>query len=220
MAEKVYNILIVDDEKHVLESLENTISRAKEFKCTIKTSQHPLEALAFLEDEDFDAVVSDYQMPELNGVELLTEVKKKSPDSVRILVTGYGDLEIAKKAISMASVHSFEEKPWDNEKLRRTIWEGLQRKTDRDEEQVNEVRGVNDAMDLIKSVQKEPLHLPETGKVQKKRILLSFDSSVDFNKFSFEVRKMTNVSVEDIQIFENKFLILVNVYPESYEVII
>jgi len=125
MVDKIYKILIIDDEVNVLDALRKTLERSKQFKSDISIADSSQKALGILKNQNFDLVICDYKMPKMNGVELLTKVKELNPDTIRILITGYSDLQIAREAINKASVHNYIEKPWDNENLRETIYSAI-----------------------------------------------------------------------------------------------
>lgn len=125
MGELIYKILIVDDEVKVLDALKKTLERSKQFKSDIFVVDSGLKALDIIKNQDFDLVLSDYKMPKMDGVEVLTKIKEINPDTVRILITGYSDLEIAREAINKAAVHNYIEKPWDNEKIRTIIYSAI-----------------------------------------------------------------------------------------------
>ncbi len=109
-------ILFVDDEPQILETMK-LIFRGWH----IATTTSPKDALQRLQSEPFGVIVSDQRMPEMTGVELLKEAKKLSPKSVRILLTGYSELNNIIEAINSGEVYRFIIKPWDNEKLKATI---------------------------------------------------------------------------------------------------
>jgi len=100
-------ILLVDDEPHVVAALALRLER--DFDVTTATS--PFDALALVRERSFHAIVSDLRMPNMNGVTLLEAVKKISPSTARLLLTGQGDVESAAAAINNASVHVFLMKP-------------------------------------------------------------------------------------------------------------
>lgn len=126
--DKVYKFLIVDDEKEVLDAMSMTLRYSKQFKCEVITVNNGKDALKKLEKKEFDMIISDYKMPEMNGIELLNEVKETYPKTARILVTGYTDITIATDAINKAEVHQYIEKPWDNNTFRETICGVLEKK--------------------------------------------------------------------------------------------
>jgi DNA-binding NtrC family response regulator len=128
-AQKVYEILLVDDEPEVLDALAMTLKRAKNFQCNIKSFSDPLEAKRELEARRFDMVLADYRMPNMTGVELLKHVHEKYPETVRALITGYTDVEIAMEAMDQAKIHYYVQKPWNNDELRLTVHEALSGKS-------------------------------------------------------------------------------------------
>lgn len=123
--EERYNILIVDDDQEVLNLLQVTLENADEFESKVVTAKNAEEAQDKIEDMTFDLVLADHKMPGKSGVELLSDLKEKSPETKRILITGYSALDIAKDAINKAKVDNYLEKPWDNQELRGTVYDTL-----------------------------------------------------------------------------------------------
>lgn len=118
---KKYRILIVDDDEDVLNALFMTLKRTDGVEYDIILARNWKEALGALANRDFDLVLSDYKMPEVNGAELLAKVKEKRPRAKRVLITGYSDVHIAKEAVNKAQIHAYLEKPWDYDEIRDTI---------------------------------------------------------------------------------------------------
>jgi YesN/AraC family two-component response regulator len=117
--ERTYRILIVDDDKDCLNSLKNILLREENMILEIVTANTGEEAWRLLQDKGFDLVLSDYKMPGMDGIELLSRVKDKFPNTQRILITAFSDLTVAKRAINTAEIHNYIEKPWDNTELKR-----------------------------------------------------------------------------------------------------
>jgi len=100
---KDYKILLVDDE---LNNLENLIF-AFELDYSLITASSGAEALDILNTDEIAVVISDQRMPEMSGVELLTQIKEAHPKIVRILITAYSDIEAAVDAINKGDVYRY-----------------------------------------------------------------------------------------------------------------
>jgi DNA-binding NtrC family response regulator len=118
-------ILLVDDEEMVLNSIKSFFAIETDYNLATYTS--PVKALEGIEENHFDLVISDYLMPEMDGITFLAKVKEKRPLIPRILLTGYADKENAIKAINNVGLYQYIEKPWDNEDLRLIIRNGLEK---------------------------------------------------------------------------------------------
>jgi len=125
--DRIYKILIVDDEEEVLDAMQLILKNTNQFKSDIITVQNANAAIDVIEKQEFDLVLSDYRIPGINGIDLLTWLKDNHPKTGRILITGYPSIDVAKDAINKAKVHYYIEKPWDNNELRLNIFRTLQR---------------------------------------------------------------------------------------------
>jgi len=85
------------------------------------------QALACLEQEPVKVILSDQKMPDISGVEVLRQVKEIKPAVLRILFTGYADIQVAEDAINQGEVYRFINKPWDDTVLKATIKEAIER---------------------------------------------------------------------------------------------
>ncbi|MCJ2164766.1 MULTISPECIES: HD domain-containing phosphohydrolase [unclassified Pseudodesulfovibrio] len=111
-------ILLVDDEPNVLSSLRRQLR--SEFD--VEVEEDPALALLTLKKgKPFAAVVSDFRMPKMNGIEFLQEVRKKSPETTRMMLTGYADLENAIRAVNDGNVFRFLTKPCEMDVLLENI---------------------------------------------------------------------------------------------------
>ena len=126
---KTPTILLVDDEEMVVNSIKSFFAIESDYNLLTFTS--PIDALEALEREhgSVDLVVSDYLMPEMDGITFLAKVKEKFPLVPRILLTGYADKENAIKAINNVGLYQYIEKPWDNDDLRLIFRNGLEKTT-------------------------------------------------------------------------------------------
>ncbi len=118
-------IVVVDDEKMVTSAFK-TLFKVEGFD-DIHLFNSPKDALIFLNDNVPDLIISDFIMPEMNGLEFLREAKKLYPEVSMILLTGYADKENAIKAINEIGLYKYIEKPWDNDDLILNIKNGIER---------------------------------------------------------------------------------------------
>jgi len=112
-----HTILFVDDEKPILSSLAFSF----EGLYNVLTAQSGAEALNIVKTHYVSVIVSDQRMPFMTGVELLSQVKQISPRTMRILLTGYADIEAIMNSLNAGSVFRFVNKPWSTERLHATI---------------------------------------------------------------------------------------------------
>jgi PAS domain S-box-containing protein len=111
-------ILVVDDEEAILETMTFTFEDDYE----VLTSASPREALGLLEREGPVAVViSDQRMPEMTGVEFLARVFALHPTTVRIILTGFADMDAIIKAINDGHVYAYITKPWEPDQLKQVV---------------------------------------------------------------------------------------------------
>lgn len=110
-------ILIVDDEQFILTCLQEMFGQL----FTIFTAPDAREALALLEREPVDVVVSDYNMPGMDGLSLLIEVKKRYPDTIRVLMTAYADMQLVIRSMNEGEIHRFVSKPYKTFEFRRIL---------------------------------------------------------------------------------------------------
>ncbi len=119
-------IVLVDDEELVLTSIRSLIELETDYRCIPFTSAS--KALEYITaSDDVSLVVSDYLMPEMNGILFLANVRKIRPEIPRILLTGYADKENAIKAINEVGLFQYIEKPWDNNDLLMILRNGLEK---------------------------------------------------------------------------------------------
>ncbi len=128
--DKIYRILIVDDNEDVLDVMQLILKNANQFKSDITTVLDGKSAIAEIERQEYDLVLTDYKLPGMNGIDLLAWVKTRHPNTGRILITGYPSINVTKDAINKANVHYYLEKPWDNDELKLNIYETLKKESD------------------------------------------------------------------------------------------
>lgn len=118
-------IVITDDEK-IVTSAFKTLLKVEGYR-DINCFNNPIEAVEFLKTNEPDIIISDFLMPEMNGLEFLRKAKELYPEVSMILLTGYADKENAIKAINEIGLYKYIEKPWDNDDLLFNIRNGIER---------------------------------------------------------------------------------------------
>jgi response regulator RpfG family c-di-GMP phosphodiesterase len=117
-----HTVLFVDDEINILSAVRR-VMRAE--TATVVVTTRPAEALEIVQKENVSVIVSDQRMPEMEGSELLERVRLVAPHTVRLMLTGYADIEAARKAINHGGVFRFLSKPWDDEDLRQSVRQAI-----------------------------------------------------------------------------------------------
>ncbi len=118
-------ILLVDDEKNVLRSLERTFLDEDYEVLTASSGDEGLSVLR--EVFPIHVVISDYRMPDMNGVEFLREVCRQWPDTARIVLSGYADTASIVSAINDGQIYKFIPKPWNDDELKIAILNAVER---------------------------------------------------------------------------------------------
>jgi response regulator RpfG family c-di-GMP phosphodiesterase len=111
------NVLYVDDEVHNLNSFKAGFRR----KFNIFTAESAMEGKKVLESELIHVIITDQRMPVMTGIEFLESIIPEFPDPIRILLTGYADINAVIDAINKGQVYKYIQKPWMDEDLRINI---------------------------------------------------------------------------------------------------
>ncbi|MBY0449728.1 MAG: response regulator [Cyanobacteria bacterium] len=126
------HIMIVDDEAMVTASLKTMLQLDTPYEITC--FNNPKSALEYIAKGNSpqqsslpDVIISDFLMPEMDGIQFLTQVKQLLPETTLILLTGYADKENAIAAINTVGIYRYIEKPWDNDDIKVGIQNGIER---------------------------------------------------------------------------------------------
>lgn len=126
------NILYVDDEVNNLLSFKALFR----LKYKVFTAERGKDAIKILDENEIHVIITDQRMPEMTGVELLESILESHPEPIRILLTGYADLNAVIDAVNKGKIFHYLSKPWDEKELDDTIQRAyeiyLKRKEDKE----------------------------------------------------------------------------------------
>ncbi|QNM94803.1 response regulator [Chitinimonas koreensis] len=127
----MYHILVVDDEPGILNAVRRSLNgltdeAGERVPLSVDCFSDPVAALQSAEVKAYDAVISDYRMPDMTGVEFLLFFRAKQKDAVRIILSGFADMEGMIGAINEAQIFRFVAKPWHEGELRHALLQGLE----------------------------------------------------------------------------------------------
>jgi response regulator RpfG family c-di-GMP phosphodiesterase len=208
---RTYKFLLVDDDPDSLMLLQRGLAHAKDFACENTLAHDAQEARKAMVGKTFDAVIADQVMPGQNGIDFLMEVREHSPETLRILITAYPSLGAVLRAVNLAQVHTYLEKPYDPRALNRALSEALLRRQERSRTEVFDVHNVGEAVEMLRGFESESKGAQSSGRPWG--VTFSFDSSVDFNRFTFEVLQARASAIRDVHVFEGKFHVTLSVQP-------
>jgi response regulator RpfG family c-di-GMP phosphodiesterase len=117
MGEEVINILYVDDEVHNLNAFKASFRR----NFNVFTAESAKDAIAILREQEINIIITDQRMPVMTGIEFLESIIPNYPDPMRILLTGYADINAVIDAINKGQVYLYITKPWLDEELKINI---------------------------------------------------------------------------------------------------
>jgi response regulator RpfG family c-di-GMP phosphodiesterase len=117
MADKKISVLYVDDEENNLFSFKAVFR----VKYQVYTAISGDEALKILSEKPIEIIITDQRMPNMTGVEFLEKVIEKFPDPMRLLLTGYADMNAVVDAVNKGKIFHYLSKPWNEEELDMTI---------------------------------------------------------------------------------------------------
>jgi serine/threonine-protein kinase len=155
-------VLFVDDEERIVNLLRVMFRPT----CEVFTATCGKEALKIIREQHIHVIVSDQRMPEMLGIELLDKVRAHSPDTMRILLTGYSDLSAIVGSVNDGEVFRFISKPWDQDEIKSIVAEAAAAATETEPNLslalvLNEVVGVASTDVEIKTAKRDILVLDD-----------------------------------------------------------
>jgi YesN/AraC family two-component response regulator len=120
-------ILLVDDERNVLAALSRILRQDWGKDALIETHHNPLHAIEQAAGHQYDAVISDYRMPEMDGIALLTRIRELQPMTSRIILSASTDFDVLMVAVNEVGISRFLAKPWDDAEVVAAVRDAVQR---------------------------------------------------------------------------------------------
>lgn len=117
-----HTVLCVDDEQNTLHSLKRLL-RKEDYR--LLTALSGAEGLKILEESDVQVVIADQRMPQMSGTEFLAIVKERDPEAIRIILSGYTDVDSITESVNKGHIYKFLLKPWNDESLKMEISQAL-----------------------------------------------------------------------------------------------
>jgi len=168
---------VVDDEPRIVQLLRRELGR--EYR--VFTATGGAEALNILEAEDVTMVIADQRMPEMNGSELMEKVVERYPGTVRILLTGYTDLNALVDAVNRGQIYYYVTKPWEPDELKIIVKQGIEKFELQDENQalIRDLKAKNlelfEALEILKKTQKDLLRAERLSTIGKMTNMIVHD---------------------------------------------
>jgi response regulator RpfG family c-di-GMP phosphodiesterase len=195
-----HTLLVVDDEADVGDSVHDLLRR--QFK--VLKARSAAEGFKLMEAHEVHIIMTDQRMPQVTGVEMLTKIRTGHPHAVRMLFTGYADLESIIAAINQGHIFQFLKKPWQPEELEAAVRQAAE-EYDRLVEQAQKMHGLQDEIERlwqrVASLQTDAVRRPSTANLPSKHTLLVVDdepnvcdSVYDLLRKEFRVLKAKSAS--------------------------
>lgn len=122
MEGKDINVLYIDDEPNNITSFKAAFRRV----FNIFTAESAEEGRKILETETIHVILSDQRMPKMTGIEFFQSILETHPDPIRILITGYADINAVIDAINVGQVYKYLSKPWNEDEVKNTIFKSFE----------------------------------------------------------------------------------------------
>ena len=167
-------ILIVDDEINIINALKRVLNR---YSYQIISTTKPEHGIEIIDSTDLDMVICDFNMPNINGIELLKHSKEVRPGAIRILITGYYDVDIAVSAINEGNVYHYITKPWKNEEVVTIIQKGLMKRQE-ELKQNNIYKFVNESQSRILEMEEKLEQSNKANRASNKRFPVFEDETI------------------------------------------
>ena len=181
---KKYTILYVDDEESNLRIFRMAFKR----EYNVLTAMGGKEAIEILRQNDVQCLITDQKMPEMTGTELLEKVLPEFPDVIRMILTGFADIEAIVKAVNKCGIYKYITKPWDKGEMKLTIDKALE---------AYELK--SDKVNLIRELEKANSGLEEKVALRTKELAEVNKRLMDSIKYAMTIQSAMLISPDAIK---------------------
>lgn len=188
-----YTILYVDDEESNLRIFRMAFKR----NYNVLTALSGNEAIQMLRENDIQVLITDQKMPEMTGTELLERVLPEFPDVIRMILTGFADIEAIVKAVNRCGIYKYITKPWDKGEMKLTIDKALE---------TYELK--NDKVKLIKELEEMNSTLEEKVEQRTQELAEANKRLMDSIKYAMTIQNAMLMSPDTIKEAFSDFFIL------------
>lgn len=119
-------IMLIDDERNVLSALSRILRHDWGDQALIEMHSNPRHAIEQVQERQYDVFVSDYRMPEMDGIALLTKLRELQPTTARIILSASTDFDVLMVAINEVGISRFLAKPWDDDEVVKAVREAVE----------------------------------------------------------------------------------------------
>ncbi len=176
-----YNLLIIDDEVEITKALTRQFRR----DYNVFSTTNAEEGFAILERENIQVVLSDQRMPGMTGTDFFSKIKDKYPDALKLLLTGYSDIEAVINAINEGQVFRYVTKPWDPAELDSIVKEAFEK-----------YELITNNKRLVNNLNEANLNLEEKVKERTKELEMA---NATLSELNLEKNKYIGMVVHDLR---------------------
>ena len=214
MVNERQKVLIVDDNDAHRELIKASLNSNYD-NLTVCEANDSIDAVEMLRESKYDLIILDYMMPWMNGIEFLEITENMRENIPTVMISGSGDHSIMATAFNLGVTDYIPKELNLTESLSK-VMRGIFERPQKKHQVAASVTTADDAVKLIRKFQSDMVHVK--GKhFHEEVIVIEFNDADEFNRFSRSVLDIKNVRIKDIQILNNRYMVLVSLFPESYE---
>ena len=209
------DILLIDDNEAHRELIKASLAH-NFLEIDISEATDGLDAVEMLKEKSYDLIILDFMMPWVNGLEFLELTEDMRKETPMVMISGSGNHTLAPKAFSHGVTNYLEKDLKLTENLIKTVGTILDNGGMMTAKKGACINTAESAVDILKEYQKELL-AAKVSRYKEEVLIMEFNDSEEFNKFSKMVMDIKNVSIKDIHVVNDRYITMINVFPESYD---